>query len=208
MGKKTAKGVLPSGLMTNSIKYRDTAIELPLQKDENPGALFKEALDALDISSAELTVLCSTENETVVRKIMQSWQAALGISCVISVEAVSEAELTKRVANKNYQLALTDVQYHTDTAFNALFRFTSDAEGNILSLRSKKYDSLVEDIKLADNLTETVQYMQKCEEYLLSIAAIIPLYEKPVYYGMSKGVSGAYCCACGDIVYFKHTLSK
>ena len=208
LGEKTAKGVVPKGLYVSSLKYRETAKETTLYKNSNPAALFRKGLEKLDISSAELTVLCSEANESVVRKIMQSWQATLGINCAIFVEAVSESELAQRVASRNYQIALTDIRYHTDTAFNALSRFRSDSADNILSLKSKTYDSLVDAVKDADNVTETVTAMEKCEEYLVSSAAIIPLYEKSVYYGLGKGVSGIFSCACGDIVYFKNTLSK
>ncbi len=208
MGEKTAKGVVPKGLYVSSLRYRETAKEAKAYTHSDPAALFRKGLDKLDISTAELTVLCSEENEGVVRKIMQSWQATLGISCAVSVEAVSEAELATRVAGRSYQIALTDIRYRTDTAFNALSRFRSDGSDNVVCLKSKTYDGLVDAVKDADNVTETVKAMEKCEEYLISAAAMIPLYEKPVYYGLSKGVSGIFSCACGDIVYFKNTLSK
>ncbi len=207
-GEITAKGVIPKGLYISSLRYRETAKAIADYKNSDPAALFRKGLDRLDISSAELTVLCSEANEGVVRKIMQSWQATLGINCAIFVEAVSENELAQRVASRNYQIALTDIRYHTDTAFNALSRFRSDSADNVISLKSTTYDALVDSVKDADNVSETVAAMEKCEEYLVSAAALIPLYEKSVHYGFGKGVSGVYSCACGDIVYFKNTLSK
>lgn len=208
LGEKTAKGIVPKGLFVSSLRYRETAKETALYKNSDPAALFRKGLDRLDISSAELTVLCSEDNEGVVRKIMQTWQAILGISCAISVESVAESDLQARVASGNYQIALADIRYHTDTAFNALSRFRSDGSDNVIRLQSKTYDSLVDAVKDADNVGETVKAMEKCEEYLVSSAAIIPLYEKSIYYGLSKGVSGIFSCACGDIVYFRNTLSK
>ncbi len=208
LGARTAKGIIPSGLYVNSLKYRETAKNISPYKNSDPSALFRKGLRQLDLSAAELTVLCSEENEGAVRKIMQSWQASLGIDCAVFVEAVSESELLKRVAAKNYQIALTDISFHTDTAFNALYAFTKGNAANIISYSSKAYDSLVDSVKAADNMTETVSAMEKCEEHLISAAAIIPLYEKAVYYGLAKGVSGIYGCHCGDIVYFRNTLSK
>lgn len=207
-GKITAKGIVPSAMKISSLKYRESASAVNIYQNANPADLFKMGLNQLDLSSAELTVLCSEENEATVRKLMQSWQAALGIDCAVFVEAVSETELSRRVEKKNYQLALTTVAYHADTAFNALSRYKSDSDDNVIALHSKNYDSLVDSIKLAEGITQSIDAAEKCENYLISAAAIIPLYEEPVYYGLGKGVSGTYWCTCGDIVYFKHTLSK
>lgn len=207
-GERTAKGIVPKGLNISSLKYRESASEISLYHNENPAELFNAGLKQLDISSAELTVLCTQENEAIIRKLMQAWQASLGINCAVFVETVTENELNTRINQRNYQLAFTTIKYNTDTAFNALYRYKSDSADNIISLKSKAYDKLVDSIKTAENVTESIKAAEKCENYLVSAAAIIPLYERQVYMGMGKGVSGAYSCLCGDIVYFKHTLSK
>ncbi len=208
MGEKTARGIIPKGLKISSATYRDSAKEIAPYENSNPALLFKKGLESLDKKSAELTVLCTEENEAAVRKLMQSWQAELGIDCAIFVEAVSEEALEARVQKKNYQLALTTLSYHADTAFNALFRYTGDGADNIIGFQSKTYDKLVDNVKRAEGLNSGIEALEKCEEYLISSAAIIPLYEQQVHYGLGKGVSGTYWCICGDIVYFKHTLSK
>lgn len=208
LGERTAKGIVPKGLNISSLKYRESASEISLYQNENPAELFSDGLKELDVSSVELTVLCTEENEAIVRKLMQSWQAALGINCAVFVETVTQDELDTRVNQRSYQLAFTTIKYNTDTAFNALYRYKSDSSDNIIGLNSKTYNKLVDNIKAADNITESIKAAEKCEKYLISAAAIIPLYEKQVFIGMGKGVSGAYSCICGDIVYFKHTLSK
>lgn len=208
LSQKTAGGIVPKGLKISSLKYREAAHEIAPYTNSNPAALFEAGLEQLDISSAQLTVLCSEENEAVVRRLMQSWQASLGISCAVFVEAIAESELDKRVNSGDYQLAFTTIKYNTDTAFNALYRYTGDSADNILNYSSKTYDSLVSSIKTAKSVDESIKAAEKCEKHLISAAVIIPLYEKQVYIGMSKGVSGAYSCTCGDIVYFKRTLSK
>lgn len=208
LGEITAKGVVPSAMKISSLKYRESASAVSPYKNENPAALFKKGLRQLDISSAELTVLCSKENETAVRRLMQSWQSALGIDCAVFVEPLEETELNTRVAKKDYQLALTTIAYRSDTAFNALSRYKSDSAENIIGLHSKTYDSLVDSIKLAEGLSHSIKAAERCESYLISAAAIIPLYEESLYFGMGKGVSGTFWCTCSDIVYFKHTLSK
>lgn len=208
LGERTAKGVVPKGLKISSLKYRESADEIAAYANENPAELFNKGLKGIDKSTAKLTVLCTGENEAIVRRLMQSWQATLGISCAVFVETVSQVELSNRVNTKDYQIAFTTIKYNSDTAFNALYRYTSNSPDNILGYKSKTYDSLVNRIKTAGSVKESIDAAVKCEKYLISAAAIIPLYEKQVYLGMGKGVSGAYSCICGDIVYFKRTLSK
>lgn len=207
-GEITAKGIVPKGLKISSLKYRESASSISPYTNENPAALFNKGLEQLDLSSAQVGVLCTDENEAVVRRLMQSWQASLGIGCAVFVETVTQSELSSKISSGEYQLAFTTIKYNTDTAFNALYRYTSDSGDNILNYKSKTYDSLVSSIKAAKTTEESIKAAEKCEKYLISAAAIIPLYEKQVYLGMSKGVSGAYPCICGDIVYFKRTLSK
>ena len=167
-----------------------------------------DGLDALDVDRCDISIICTEEYETSVRKLMQAWQASLGIRCGIYIEVVSEGDLLSRVANKNYQLAIVPVTYSTNTAFDALQRYTSSSSSNIIGLKDKNYDSMVSDIKLTQGLEESADKTAKAEKYLIDSAAIIPLYSRQVYMGHAKGVSGTYFNLTGDTAYFKYTLSK
>ena len=207
-GALTAKGIIPDTMSMGTQRYRDIASAVSLYKSDKSTTLFEKGLDALDVDRCDISIICTEEYETSVRKLMQAWQASLGIRCGIYIEVVSEGDLLSRVANKNYQLAIVPVTYSTNTAFDALQRYTSSSSSNIIGLKDKNYDSMVSDIKLTQGLEESADKTAKAEKYLIDSAAIIPLYSRQVYMGHAKGVSGTYFNLTGDTAYFKYTLSK
>ena len=208
LGAITAKGLLPDSLALGSQRYRDITKSVAPYKSSDPAALFESGLKSLKLSSCEIGIICTEEYENAVRHLMQSWQSALGIKLGIFVEVLSQEELNKRVLSKNYQIAVYPLCFSDNTAFNALKTFTSTASGNIISLKDKNYDSLVASIKTAGGITATANKVTQAEKYLISSAAIVPLYVNPLYYGFAKGVSGAYFNLTGDTVYFRYTLSE
>ena len=208
LGARTAKGIIPDALALGNMRYRDASSAVSPYKNSDPTELFSKGLKTLGTSTCEISVICSEEYESTVRRLMQSWQSALGIKLVIYVEVLTEDELTKRVQNGNYQIALYTVKFSDNTAFNALQSFTSTSKNNILRLNDKNYDSLVESIKYAGGTNATTEKTLQAEKHLINSAAIIPLYEESIYHGLAKGVSGTYFNLTGDTAYFKYTLSE
>lgn len=208
LGPVTAKGIVPDTMSIGTQRYRDISSDIAAYKHSDPSQLFSKGLDALDAYRCEISIICTQEYESTVRKLMQSWQAALGIRCGIFIEVVTESELKTRVDSKNYQIAFMPVTYSTNTAFNALQTYTSTSVDNIAVFTDKKYDSLINDIKQTTGLAETARKTEKAEKYLIDSAVMVPLYSKEVYMGLAKGVSGTYFNLTGDTAYFKHTLSK
>ena len=207
-GEVTAKGVIPDALALGDKRYRDVSSAVSLYKNSAPSSLFEKGLKSLKVSSCEISVICSEEYEGTVRRLMQSWQSALGINLGIYVQVLTEDELKSRVQSKNYQIALVPVVFSDNTAFNALESFTSTSAGNFLSFKDKNYDSLVSSIKYVAGTQATVSKTLQAEKYLIDSAAIIPLYENNLHFGMAKGVSGTYFNLTGDTAYFKYTLSE
>lgn len=208
LGAPTAKGIIPDTMSIGTQRYRDIASPVAAYENSDPVALFDKGLRSLDTGKCEITILCTEENETAVRRLMQSWQAVFGIKCAIFAEVVSETDLLSRVQSKNYQLALVPITYSTNTAFYALQRYTSTSGDNILGFRDKKYDSAVADIKLTQGLSESARKSAEAEKYLIDSCTMIPLYSRQIYMGLAKGVAGTYFNLTGDIAYFKHTVSK
>lgn len=208
MGTVTAKGIIPRTMTLGTQGYRDIASSVSPYKNADPQELFSKGLDNLDAYKCEITVLCTEKYEATVRKLMQSWQAALGIKCNIFVEVVSDSDLAERIKSKNYQIALSDVSYSANTAFDALERYTSTASDNIINLSDKTYDAMVNDIKHSASLTDTAEKTIKAEQYLINSAVMVPLYTQQIYMGLAKGVAGTYFCPTGDIAYFKYTVSE
>lgn len=208
MGALTAKGIIPDSLALGENRYRDISSAVSLYKNTDPTTLFEKGLRSLKGSSCEISIICSEEYEGTVRRLMQSWQSVLGINLGIFVEVLTEDEVKTRVQSKNYQIALMPITFSDNTAFNALENFTSTSADNFLSFKDKNYDSLVSSIKYAGGTQATANKTLQAEEYLISSAAIIPLYEESLHFGMAKGVSGTYFNLTGDTAYFKYTLSQ
>lgn len=208
MGTLTAKGIVPDTMSIGTQRYRDIASDVPVYKHSAPSELFDKGLDALDAYKCEISIICTEEYESAVRKLMQSWQAVLGFRCGIFIEVVSESDLKSRIESKNYQIALVPLTYSTNTAFNALESYTSTSEENIVNFSDKKYDSMINDIKHTMGLSETARKTEKAEKYLIDSGVMVPLYAKEIYMGLAKGVSGTYFNLTGDTAYFKATVSK
>lgn len=208
LGVPNAQGLIPSSLAVGNEKYRAGVPNVSPYENSNPSALFESGVKALKLSSCKIGLICLTEHENTVRKLMQSWQSILGIKLEISVEAYSETELLEKVNRGDYQVAFMPLSFSDNTAFHSLQLFTSNNSGNILNFKDKKFDSMVSAIKYDGTLSGTIKKTLQAEKYILDSAAIIPLYTDSVYYGLAKGVSGTYFNLTGDIAYFKYTLSE
>ncbi|MBO7319249.1 MAG: peptide ABC transporter substrate-binding protein [Clostridia bacterium] len=208
LGALTAKGIIPDTMTIGTQRYRDVISAVSLYKNDKPTALFDKGLDALELDRCDISIICTAEYEAAVRKLMQSWQASLGIRCGIFVEVVSETDLMARVNSKNYQLALVPVTYSTNMAFGALERYTSASAENIIGFSDKKYDAMVGEIKHVQGLSQSANKTAEAEKYLIDSATLIPLYSRQIFMAQAKGVSGTYFNLTGDIAYFRHTLSR
>lgn len=208
LGEISAKGIVPDSLALGGKRYRDMASAVSLYKNSDPAGLFEKGLSSLKLSSCNISIICSEEYENTVRRLMQSWQASLGIKLGIYVEVLTEDELASRVQSKNYQIALLPITFSDNTAFHALELFTSNSSGNFLSFSDKNFDSLISAVKYESGIDASVKKTRQAEKYLIDSAAIIPLYEDYLHNGLAKGVSGTYFNLTGDIAYFKYTLSE
>ena len=208
LGEFTAKGVLPGSLIIGDSKYRDESREVKFYENGAPQKLLETGLAQIEKSDAEITVLCSTQHEVLIRKVMQSWQASLGVKFNVFVEAVDDAVLQSRIEDGEYQLAFAPITYSSDTAFSGVLRYTSESSDNIVNLKSNPYDEIVERIKDAAGTTASTVATRQAENFLVSSCVIIPLYEQSVYYGMGEGVKGVIFNNTGEILYFKNTVVK
>ncbi len=208
LGEFTAKGVLPGSLIIGDSKYREQSRSIKIYENSAPQQLLETGLAQIEKSDAEITILCSTSHEALIRKIMQTWQVSLGIKFNVFVEAVDDALLQSRIVSKDYQLAFAPVTYSSDTAFSGILRYTSDSSDNIVNLNSPMYDSIVEKVKSTSGTSESIDATRQAENYLVTNCVLVPLYEQSVYYGLGKGVSGVIFNNTGEILYFKYTVAK
>lgn len=208
LGERTANGVLPSSMILSGEPYRTKTEKIEYFESSDPKSLLQKGLDLAGKTDIEVTVICAEAHESLIRSVMQSWQATLGINFNVFIEVLSEDELQTRVEDGDYQIAFCTVPYSSVTAFNGLLRFTTDNAHNICNYSNATYDNIVNTIKSAHGDYATVEATLKAEKYLMSSCVIIPLYEKEVYYGLGKNVNGVIFNPTGEILYFKNTYAE
>lgn len=209
-GKTAAVGTVPSACTVSSQSYRSkaAAYKTNIVDTKEAKTLFNSALKELEISDIELKILCSSENETVIRATMQQWQSVFGVNFGISVEAVDEATLKSRVESGDYQIAFCDVTYTDTSAKAAVSRFKSGSRGNIANYKNNKYDSIITKLNKTTGANDTVKLIEQAESYLLSSCVMLPVFEKETKIALAKGISGVVLNSVGSIAYYKNTLKK
>ena len=176
-GDCTAAGLIPDSFLTGSLKFSEYRKETDRYYNASPLTVFKKGLSETDKTGIEVTVLCSTENENTVRTLMQSWQSVLGVSFTVYAEATDEVTLKERVRKGDYQIALTDLSFTGNRAYQILSTFTSSSKESFTSLKSKKYDSLISELKKSDGIAVLSTRTKEAEQYLISSCVDVPLYK-------------------------------
>lgn len=207
-GQTATKRIFPSVSTLGSSTYAELVKGVSSYSDRNPQSLLRKGLDAIDQNSATITVLCKTADEILARKLIQSWQAALGVVFHVSVETADEFTLQSRIEKGDFQLALGEISYSGNTAQDAALKFTSDSRDNISGYSSKSYDNKVKAIAKADGITAKAEATLKAEKHLADAAVILPLYEIKSYVAYGDDVSGIRYNNTGDVLYFKNVLEK
>lgn len=207
-GECNASGLIPDSFLTGSLKFSEYRKGTDRYYNASPLTVFKKGLNEIEQNGIEVTVLCSTENENTVRTLMQSWQSVLGVSFTVYAEATDEVTLKDRVRKGDYQIALTDLDFTGNRAYHILSSFTSFSKESFTLLKSKKYDSLISELKKSDGIAVLSTRTKEAEQFLISSCVAVPLYKADNYYGLGKKVSGVIHNVSGEIVYFKNTVKK
>ncbi len=207
-GECDASGLIPDSFLTGSLKFSEYRKETDRYYNASPLTVFKKGLNEIEQSGIEVTVLCSAENEKTVRTLMQSWQSVLGVSFTVYAEATDEVTLKERVRKGDYQIALTDISFTGNRAYHILSSFTSSSKESFSQLKSKKYDSMIFELKKSDGIAVLSNRTKDAEQFLISSCVAVPLYKADNYYGLGKNVSGVIHNISGEIIYFKNTTKK
>ncbi len=208
LGECDATGLIPDSFLTGTVKFSEYRQQTDRYYNASPLTVFKKGLEEEEKSGVEATVLCSTENENTVRTLMQSWQSILGVSFTVYAEATDEVTLKERVRKGDFQIALTDLDFTGNSAYNILSSFTTSSKENFISFGDKAYDSIVAQMKNADGISSLSSAAKKAEQYLISSCAVIPLYKGTDYYGLGKKLNGVVHNISGEILYFKNTTKE
>lgn len=206
--KMRATHIFPETATVGSTPYLQLAGKVTPYNTTEAQALLRKGLDSIDENTATVTVLCKADDEVLARKLIQSWQASLGVIFNVSVEVTDEYSLQSRIKKGDFQLALGEINYSGNSVHDAALRFTSDSRDNIFGYESKAYDKAVKAIASADGANAKAKAAFKAEKILADNAVILPLYTKSTYVAYAKEVSDITFNATGDVLYFKNVLEK
>lgn len=209
-GNKSADGIVPDTCIAGGAAFRKrVALPSQIEEDDNYAKKYFETFQkSSGMDTVELKVLCDSDNELNVRKVMQKWQQVFGVKCSITVEVIDEITLESRIEAGDYQLAFSDVSFSGDTALNVLSMFSSSGKKNLTKFSSKKYDALVEKLGTANGERELLNLLRECEQFLLDAAVMVPIYKSHSSFATSKGVDGVVFSTGGEYVYFKTVVKK
>ncbi|MBQ8029693.1 MAG: peptide ABC transporter substrate-binding protein [Clostridia bacterium] len=208
--KSAALGIIPSDCMVCNVGYRTAAksAQMPEYNVRKAIKSLKAGLDELELNTVELKVLCSEENENMVRSVMQQWQSAFGVIFTVTVETVEENALKSKINSGSYSVAFTDIESVDLFSESSISRFASYSRDNFINFSDKKFDSIIKNITKEGRAEKRALAIRTAEEYLFAKGAIIPLYESEVFYATGKGVSGIVFSPTGEVLYYKDALKK
>lgn len=202
---KEALGFVPASCMLGSKSYREKAGaigRLAYNADE-ARRRWESELNALGQKSAALTILCAQEHVDLIRKLIQNWQSALGITLILRLEAVERPELRSRVAKGNYEIAFAPVTASGSSAVEFLSRFASGVSGNLLHYSSEAYNKIISSMNTA-GFEQLTQLCKQAETHLIQNALVYPLYAESSFFAMAKNASGmVYHTLDGTVSFLK-----
>ncbi len=201
---KKASGLLPGCCRTGSKSFRETAgsADFVAGNTIKASEYMSSSLETLEISSVHLTVLCTADYEHAVRRIIQFWQHAFGISLIAEAKVVELNELKQSVRSGNYQLALAPVTVSSAQASICLTDFISDSPKNIFRFASDTYDSIVGKAFATGSTASCAEGCRTAESFLMQNGVFYPLFTTGSALVFSENVSGIYACPAGEGVCF------
>ncbi len=206
--KDTAQHVFPSAMTIGTEPFGQLTKKFTAYTATDAKATLRKGLNAIDKNKAEIVLLCKTADEIFARKLIQNWQASLGVILNVSVEITDENTLRTRIKKGEYQLALGEISYGGNSPQDAALRFTSDSRDNISGYSSTGYDEVVKAIAQADGGVAKAKAIEKTESYLSGAAVVLPIYEVKSYVAYGKGISGIIYNRTGDVLYFRNVLEE
>lgn len=197
-----SSGFIPSSCRVGDKSYRDLAGNIgrlaysSLQSRQN----WDKELEKAGLSSAQITVLCSTEHEQLVRKLIQNWQSVLGISLVAKLETVEPADLLSAANAGNYSIALLPVKAESASPVKFLNQFTNGK--GYTHYNSAAFNNAVAKLQTTGDADALAQGCRAAEEHLIKNGIILHLFSQSSCYAIRKDVTGIYFHPAAENIFF------
>lgn len=200
-GKTLLKGFVPECAADLSVTSH------PVSYNENNAAVYlKKGLTALGRSSVEISVMCESAHEELMRKLLQEWQRILGISVSFSVKPMERAELDKAVASGDYQIAFYPVETQTESTYEYFATYTPSFGGGITGYSSAAVTSLLTGL-YSGKSSEYSETYRAVEDKISDAAVFLPVWSESSYFVCTEGVTGVIYKTGSDKLYLYNAFS-
>ena len=201
--KTAARGMLPSACRISGVCYRDEAGDVPpMEQSKDRALLFMQfALEALETSRVELTILCTEEYDVAMRKVIQCWQKIFGVSVAASTVVCTQEELRTARESGDYQVAFLPVKAPSTSAVQTLYSYTSE-DGSLFGMQDEEFAGYMRTLQCAPSASSAVEACRQAESYLIRTGVFYPVFEDTSCFAFYSETDGITVTPCGEAISF------
>ena len=159
----------------------------------------------LSLNGMELLVPKDAEIPYFSGMLQQMWQRNL--SAFVNIVAVEKEELLRRVENGDYDLAIVPFTASSNSPYDVLSRFMSEAVANKWNYSNPIYDSFLENASSTENKKISANLYSEAESLLYEDCVVFPLFSEVSYIIFAPNVSGIEIYPYGGMVRFKDAVA-
>lgn len=202
---QVAYGIIPPSIMAGNKNYRECTDE-QIISEFNPAKaaeLLRTGYDNLSIENAEgLTIMtCPDYADTVyINELINIWHDTLGIS--LHIEEVELSEYKRRIAERDYQMAVYEISGELNNPYSILRQFSS--ENNILGYCSDETDSMLREAAHITGTDKKCIAYAEIESDIIRNCGFIPFYYKKDYFISGNGSKNLLFNPFSKTVYFRY----
>lgn len=209
---EVAYDIVPPATKLNGVLYRELAgngFKIAPNPEGAHDLLVRGLGETNRRGMSDVTLICPNDPETVtmMQYMLQSWQQYLLV--YINLEPLSEDDLSSRIKNGDYQIALYGLSPTKDGPLACLQMFCSSAYNNPAKLSNAAFDELVNRASAKTNTEDILTSLVAAERFLNDYAVFTPLFYETTYYATWDSVDGIYfspfdgtadftCATCTD----------
>ena len=203
MNTEAAQGLVPLSAAEENISVHPEPYS-----EEKASVYIRSGLEKLEMQKIDISVLCSREEETTVRKVMQEWQRILGIYVNFSVKSVQASLVESYVKSGEYQVALCTYSSETDSAYEFFGNFVAGSPYNITGYDGFGMEALIAKLYSTDEKGYVSVY-SSIESKLSAASLVIPVCNESTYFVCTRDVRGViYFSGCDKLYFHKATNVK
>ena len=197
-----ANGFIPACCYVGSDSYRS---RVGSQTPNIEGSVsrakkyWQRGLEALEISTAEVNILCPDRFDGVIRDQLQVWQKSLGITLSVSVVNGTDEEIAKAVNSGNYQAAVCALTTGEHNAVNYLAQFE---DGGIFRYSDVNFAAVIRNLKASVTDDDIINGCFTAEAMILREGVFFPLMTGSSKFALNSEITGITVLDTEDTVCF------